>query len=107
MTEVMKAKIDVIVEDDDLPIEKVMEEIDKLQDGIKFRAFGKTKPPTKTARLERRDKATTGLDEQEKARKLLEIHSQQIEDEIRDLRDQVISKTFFAFLEKLNLKSHG
>ena len=27
MTEVMKAKIDDIVEDDDLPIEKVMEEI--------------------------------------------------------------------------------
>ena len=86
MTEGMKAEADDVIEDDDLPIEKVMEELGKLQDSIKFRAFGKTKPPTKTARLERRDKASQGMDEQERAKKLLEIQSQQIEEEINKIK---------------------
>ena len=61
-------------------------QVDKLQDWIKPKAFGKSKPPTKAARLNQRAKAATGLDDQEKAKHILELQSQQIEKEINKIK---------------------
>ena len=78
MTEEIKEKADIIVNNQNLEIEEVMKEEDKLQDSIKFKAFGKAKPPCSTARLEKREKDSQGMDEQEKAKQLLEVQSKKI-----------------------------
>ena len=65
MTDEIKEKADIIIDNHDLDIEKVMKEVDKLQDNVKFKAFGKTKPPRATGWLEKRYKDSTGLDDQD------------------------------------------
>ena len=86
ITEETNVEADKMVENQNISIEEIMVEIDKLQDGVKFKAFGKTKPPTKASRLDQREKDAQGMDDQEKARKLLEIQSQQIEEEINKIK---------------------
>ena len=63
MTEERKVEANKVIENPDISIEEVMKEIDKLQDGIKHKAFGKSKPPTKAARLNQKAKAATGMDD--------------------------------------------
>ena len=86
MTDEIREKADIIIDNHDLDIEKVMKEVDKLQDNVKFKAFGKTKPPRATGWLEKRDKDSTGLDDQEKAKLLLEAQSKKIEEEINKIK---------------------
>ena len=97
MTEEMKEKADAIIENRNIEINEVMDKVDKLQDNVKFKAFGKTKPPTKTARLKKKEKPAEGLDDQEKAKKLLEIQSQQIEEEINRIKMMRNGKTAKIF----------
>ena len=98
MTAEIKYKADNIVEDETLEIEEKMRKLDKLTDKVKFRAFGKIKPPTKSARLAIQVPSAQGMvDEQQRARELLEMQSKQIEEEInriKSLRHGQASKIF-------------
>ena len=60
-----------------------MKKIDTIEDKIKFKAFGKTKPPTKKKRFEKRL-----LSEEE----LLRKQSKTIEDEILKIQDESKSR---------------
>ena len=67
MPEEIKETSDIIIENRALNIEEVMMKMDELQENVKYKAFGKTKHPTKTARVERSKRDAQGLDDQDKA----------------------------------------
>ena len=52
-------------EDGTLKVEEIMRRIDRLQEKIKFKAFGKTKPRTEKSRLGQEQKAASGMEAEE------------------------------------------
>ena len=75
--------------------------MDKLTDKVKFRAFGKSKPPTNTARLARQELPSQRLEsEQQKAKELLEKQSTQIEEEINRIKSMRHGSTAKIFKMK-------
>ena len=90
MTNEIKSKMDTIIDDNSLSIDEVKKRTDALQNKVKFRAFGKSKPVTEKAkqrRLVEKKKTTLGMDgEDEKAKQLLQQQSNLIEDAINKIK---------------------
>ena len=64
-----------------------MKKVDKITDKVKFKAFGKMKPPTKTAKMAKQEQLAQGLEsEEQKAKELLELQSRQIKEEINRIK---------------------
>ena len=61
--------MDAVTEDEGLNIDEVMNKNEAIMNKVKFKAFGKSKPPAQKStnrRLEDRMKAAQGLDSEEK-----------------------------------------
>ena len=83
------SEADKIIEDDKLSNKTVMKKFDCLQNKIKYKSFGKTKPMTKAAterRLEVRLKAATGMDDDAKVKEVMRKQFAEMEDQINNLK---------------------
>ena len=80
---------DKIIEDKNLTKNQIMKKFDNLQNSVKYRAFGKTKPMTnakRKRRLEERLKAAEGLDEDDKVKEVMRKQYDEMEEKINDLK---------------------
>ena len=72
------AKIEEVLEEDDLDAEEVMKKVEKIEDKLKFKAFGKTKPKT--------DKKQA-LNKNRTDEELLKEQAKQVEEEILKVKN--------------------
>ena len=86
LTEAASVKINEIVENDDLSVEKMSDLIEKIETKIKFKSYWKTKPPSKAKfarRLEVLSVSPRGMEaEDAKANKIYENQMKEIEDNL-------------------------
>ena len=88
-------KIEKVLEKEDLETEDVMKEVDKIEEKLKFRSFGKTKPKTNKKLAAIKDKT----DEE-----LLKEQARQIEDEILKVKHEAKGKVGMVYAMKKKMK---
>ena len=90
LTEAAGVKINKIIENDDLSVEEISDVIEKIEIKIKFKSFGKTKPPSKAKfarRLEVMSVSARGMEAEEvKANKIYQNQMKEIEDDLNKLK---------------------
>ena len=82
-------EVDKVVENKTLSNEDVIRKFDGLQNTIKYKAFGKTRPVTKAAsnrKLEIRLKTAAGLDDDEKVKEVMRKQMNEMEKQINDIK---------------------
>ena len=86
LTKKMSEKIKAVVQDETLDMEEVMEKVEKIDNRIKFNAFGKTSKKVTVSRKE--DPKKDWADDTEKAKELIEKQSEIVEKEVERIRQK-------------------
>ena len=92
--------LEAMVEDENLTEEDVVKKFDAITTKAKFRAFGKSKPPTKKAhaqRMEDRLKAAQGLDDEVSVKELMRKQYDTMEAEINRLKESKFGRVTNIF----------
>ena len=84
LTKKMNEKIKSVIQDEMLDMEEVMERLEKINNKIKFNAFGKTSKKGKVSKKEEPKK--DGSEESDKAKELIERQSEIIEKELERIK---------------------
>ena len=77
-------EIELLVEEDKIEDEELMVKVDKIQTKLKFTAFGKTKPQTKS--FKKRRESSASKTESDEAKELVERQVRRMEDHISQVK---------------------
>ena len=101
LTEASSERIDNIIDNKKLTSDEVAEKVERVETKIKFQSFGKTKPPTKlrvSQRLEKGAQPSCGLESEDaKVDKIMKKQSQELEEEINNLKKNKFGKVTNVF----------